>query len=126
MDDRRGQSDSCRPAPHTAQAIRQAKRIVLKPLASEGSARSDRKISLAFEEGQTLPTIHERIDALTLDVISEQVISGNPLLPLDRIGDAGGATFKDHRPDPVGRSCCKMERDPSAHRVADEVGAIYA
>ena len=111
---------------HTAQAIRQANGVVLKPLGSEGSAYSRRKISLTLEEGQTLPTIHERIDALTLDVISEQVISGNPLLPLDRIGDAGGATFKDHRPDPVGRGGRKMERDPPAHRVADEVGAIYA
>ena len=74
---------------HTAQAIRQANGVVLKPLASEGSAYSRRKISLTLEEGQTLPTIHERIDAITLDVVSEQVISGNPLLPLDRIGDAG-------------------------------------
>jgi hypothetical protein len=75
---------------------------------------------LAGEQRLRAPLLGERLDADALDPLGQLLVGAAPRLALGRVGEAG-AGADEHEPlHQPGLRQRGVERDPAAHRVADQ------
>lgn len=108
---------------HAAQAVGQA----LGPVAHTGGAvgilNGLGELLLGGEEGQGLPAVDERFDALAFDEIGEALVAGDALFALGAGAQAGRGAFEDEGMPAVGPVQGEVEGQTTAHGVTEEVGA---
>ena len=111
---------------HAAQRVGEARGAVAEAGRADRGARLGGERALRGEEGDPLPVVDERLDAVALDAPGERDGGADAGGALGGVGDAGRRALEDQRGDGLGVADGELQRGAAAERVAEPGGALVA